>query len=250
MDRALGTAAMDHAGLLAPLDPRVWTIPWNVHRQAQHHGHAAGTSRAPAGCSGAIAHSRRVARTGRTGPCPCRTPGRARPRTTSLDALECLRRGLPPVLPDGCVNVRPGGLRQASWGLPPATRRLLSAPAHPSAGQPRRIVPPQPCVVRCPTWATPLCVGMRLWTSHRAWGDPGGAGARGPDDREPGRWAHTTAPVRPQHGSRPRGTADDGLKTTPKDAKPFPLAPAAALMARLPPGVRGTAHHLPGRHTL
>src|SRR5439155_4826981 len=47
ISRALCKANMRQAGLLEHLDPQVWTIPWNVHRQAQRHGHAAFTSLAP-----------------------------------------------------------------------------------------------------------------------------------------------------------------------------------------------------------
>jgi hypothetical protein len=45
--RALFKEEMDPAGLLAQIAPRLWTIPWNVHSQANHNGHSAFTSLAP-----------------------------------------------------------------------------------------------------------------------------------------------------------------------------------------------------------
>src|SRR5215472_5294723 len=38
--RALFKEEMRQAGLLEHIDPQVWTIPWNVHSQANHHGHS------------------------------------------------------------------------------------------------------------------------------------------------------------------------------------------------------------------
>ncbi|MGE3537918.1 MAG: transposase [Candidatus Tectimicrobiota bacterium] len=51
ISRALFTDALYHAGLLEPIAPEVWTIPWNVHSQAQPHGHSACTSLAPSASS-------------------------------------------------------------------------------------------------------------------------------------------------------------------------------------------------------
>ena len=47
LSRALCKAEMRQAGLLEDIDPQVWPIPWNLHSQAKHHGHAAFTSLAP-----------------------------------------------------------------------------------------------------------------------------------------------------------------------------------------------------------
>src|SRR5262249_19818092 len=38
--RALFKEEMRQAGLLEHIDPQVWTIPWNVHSQANPHGHS------------------------------------------------------------------------------------------------------------------------------------------------------------------------------------------------------------------
>jgi hypothetical protein len=86
---------MHQAGLLAHLNPpQGWTISWNVHSQANHHGHSAFTSLAPYVCRVAISYHRLVSLTDRTVTFTSRKVGSARPRTTTLDALEFLRRFL------------------------------------------------------------------------------------------------------------------------------------------------------------
>ncbi|HEY5866674.1 MAG TPA: transposase zinc-binding domain-containing protein [Candidatus Tectomicrobia bacterium] len=45
--RALFTEEMCHAGVLESIAPEVWSIAWNVHSQANHHGHSAFTYLAP-----------------------------------------------------------------------------------------------------------------------------------------------------------------------------------------------------------
>ncbi len=171
LSRALFKDDMRHAGLLEHIDPQVWTIPWNVHSQANHTGHSAFTSLAPYVFKVAIANSRIVGLTDRTVTFTYRQPGSARPRTTHLDAMEFIRRFLQHVLPDGFMKVRHFGFLHASCGLPPATLRLMIVQAHPIAGQSTPIVPPQPFVVRCPTCGTPMRVIMRLWTSDRTFVD-------------------------------------------------------------------------------
>jgi hypothetical protein len=47
LSRTLFKDAMHQAALRAHIAPQVWTIPWNVHSQADHHGPAAFTSLAP-----------------------------------------------------------------------------------------------------------------------------------------------------------------------------------------------------------
>jgi hypothetical protein len=47
ISRALCKEDMRQAGLLEHIAPQGWTIPWNVHSQANHHGHSACTSLAP-----------------------------------------------------------------------------------------------------------------------------------------------------------------------------------------------------------
>ena len=169
--RAMWKAEMRRAGLLEHIDPQVWTIPWNVHSQANHNGYSACQYLAPYVFRVAISNSRIVGLTDRTGTFTYRKPGSARPRTTHLDVMEFLRRFLQHVLPNGFMKVRHFGFRHASCGIPPATLRLLIVQAHPIAGQSTPIVHPPPSVVRCPTCGTPLRVIMRLWTSARTFVD-------------------------------------------------------------------------------
>jgi hypothetical protein len=183
ISRALCTEARRHAGRLEHLAPQGWTIPWTVHRQATHHGHAACTALAPSVVRVAIATPRLVSLTDRTGTCTSRTGGRARPRTTPRDALECLRRFLPHVLPDGVVHVRHCGVLHASGALPLATIRLRIVHGQPLQDTPRRIVPLPPRVAWCPTCGAPMRVVMRRWTSHRAVVDTGCEAQLGEDTR-------------------------------------------------------------------
>jgi hypothetical protein len=171
--RAIFKADLRHAGLLEPMDPQVWTLPWNVHAQAHHHGHAAFTSLAPSVFKVAISNSRIVSRKDRTVTFTDRNVGSARLRTAHLDVMECLRRFLPHVLPDGFVNVRHGGFLPASCALPPATIRLMMGQGHPRDDQPPPRQLPQPLAVRCPTCGAPMRVVMRLWTSHNGFVETG-----------------------------------------------------------------------------
>jgi hypothetical protein len=165
--RALFKEAIHQAGLLAHIAPEVWPIPWNVHSQAKHPGHSAFTSLAPSVFRVALSTRRIVSLTDRTVPFTSRKVGSARPRPIHLDAIEFLRRFLPPVLPDGFMKVRPGGLLQASCALPRATIRLMIVRGQPSEGKPMRIVSPPLRVAWCPAWGVPMRVVMRLWTSPK-----------------------------------------------------------------------------------
>jgi hypothetical protein len=171
--RAMWKEEMRIAGLLEHIDPQVWTIPWNVHSQANHNGHSACTYLAPYVFRVAISNSRIVGLKDRTVTFTYRKPGSARPRTTSLDAIEFIRRFLQHVLPDGFVKVRHFGFLHASCAIPTDTLRLMILQAHPIDGKPIRIVPPQPRVALCPTCGAPMRVVMRLWTSNRAFVDTG-----------------------------------------------------------------------------
>ncbi len=166
--RALFKDAMHHAGLLEHIEPQVWTIPWNVHSQAKHHGHSAFTYLAPYVFKVAISNHRLVSLRDRTVTFTYRKVGSARLRTTHLDVMEFLRRFLQHVLPDGFVKVRHFGLLHASCAVPLATVRLLMGQAHPSEGQPPPRTPPPPRVARCPTCGVPMHVVMRVWTSRTA----------------------------------------------------------------------------------
>ena len=171
--RALFKDEMRHAGLLEQIDPQVWTIPWNVHSQANHHGHSAFTYLAPYVFKVAISNRRIVSLTDRTVTFTYRKVGSARPRTAQLDVMEFLRRFLQHVLPHGFMQVRHFGFLHASCAIPPATIRLMMGQEHPLDDPLPPRTPPPPHVARCPTCGAPLRVVMRLWTSHRDCVDTG-----------------------------------------------------------------------------
>ena len=165
--RAIFKEDMHQAGLLDHIDPQVWTIPWNVHSQARHHGHSAFTYLAPYVFKVAISNHRLVSLTGRTVTFTYRKVGSARLRTAHFDVMEFLRRFLQHVLPDGFMKVWHFGFLHASCALPLATIRLMIVQGQPSEGQPMRSVPSPPRVTLCPTCGAPLRVVMRLWTSPK-----------------------------------------------------------------------------------
>jgi Putative transposase/Transposase zinc-binding domain len=171
LSRALFKAAMRHAGLLEHIAPEVWTLPWNVHSQAHHHGHSACTSLAPYVFKVAPANHRLISLTDRTVPCTSRQVGSARLRTAHLDGMAFLRRFLQHVLPEGLQKVRHFGLLHASCALALATLRQLIVQAHPSEDPPPLRTPPLPRMARCPICGAPLGVVLRLWPSPRAFVD-------------------------------------------------------------------------------
>ena len=171
--RALFKEEIRQAGLLEHIDPQVWTIPWNVHSQANHHGHSALTYLAPYVFKVAISNHRLVSLTDRTVTFTYRQVGSARLRTAHLDGMEFLRRFLQHVLPDGLQKVRHFGLLHASCTLPLATIRRMIVQAPPGEDQPPPHTPPPPRAARCPTCGAPMRVVMRLWTSSRDFVDTG-----------------------------------------------------------------------------
>jgi Putative transposase/Transposase zinc-binding domain len=165
--RVLFKDAMHQAGLLEQIEPPVWTTPWNVHSQANHHGHSAFTSLAPYVFKGAISNHRLVSLQDRTVTCTDRQVGRVRLRTTSLEVMECIRRFLQHVLPHGFMKVRHCGFLHASCAIPLTTIRRLIAQGRPIDSQPPLHTPSPPRVACCPTCGAPMRVVMRLWTSPR-----------------------------------------------------------------------------------
>jgi hypothetical protein len=163
ISRALFKDEMRHASLLEQIDPRVWTIPWNVHSQADHHGHSAFTSLAPSVFKVAISTQRLVSLTDRTVTFTYRKGGSTRLRTAQLNGLEFLRRVLQHVLPEGFMQVRHFGFLHASCAVPLATIRLLIVPGTPSERGSSQRPPPKPFTARCPTCGTPMRVVMRVW---------------------------------------------------------------------------------------
>jgi putative transposase/transposase-like zinc-binding protein len=171
--RALFKDAMRQAGLLEQIDPQVWTIPWNVHSQANHHGHSAFTYLAPYVFKVAISNHRIVSLTDRTVTFTYRKVGSARLRMTYLDAIEFIRRFLQHVLPDGFQKVRHFGFLHASCPVPLVTIRRMIVQAPPGDDPPPPRTSPPPRAARCPTCGTPMRLVMRLWTSSRGFVDTG-----------------------------------------------------------------------------
>jgi Putative transposase/Transposase zinc-binding domain len=169
--RAIFKEDMRQVGLLEQVDPQAWTIPWNVHSQANHHGSSAFTYLAPYVFKVAISNRRLVALTDRTVTFTYRKVGSARLRTAQLDVMEFLRRFLQHVLPEGFMKVRHFGLLHASCTVPLTTIRLLMGQRHPHGGQPPRCTPLRPRAARCPTCGAPMHVIMRLWTAPMAFVD-------------------------------------------------------------------------------
>jgi hypothetical protein len=159
------------AGLLEHVAPQVWTIPWNVHSQANHNGRSAFTYLAPYVFRVAISNSRIVGLTDRTVTCTYRKPGSARPRTINLDAIEFIRRFLQHVLPDGFMKVRHFGFLHASCAIPLDTIRLMIVQAHPADCTPTPLTPPAPFVAFCPICGGQMRVVARLWTTNRTFAD-------------------------------------------------------------------------------
>jgi Putative transposase len=171
--RTLFKDDMRQAGLLEHIDPHIWTIPWNVHSQANHHGHSALTYLAPYVFKVAISNHRLVSLTDRTVTFTYRKAGSTRLRTVHLDVMEFLRRFLQHVLPEGFMKVRHFGFLHTSCALSLATIRRLIGQAHPGEDPSPAHQSPLRHVARCPTCGASLCVVMRVWTSPRAFVDTG-----------------------------------------------------------------------------
>jgi Putative transposase/Transposase zinc-binding domain len=173
ISRAIFTQEMANAGLLERIDTRGWNSAWNVHSQANPNGHTAFKDRAPYGFKVAISNRRLVSLPDRTVTFTYRTPGSARPRTTHLDAIECLRRFLPHVLPEGCMKVRHFGFMHTSGAISTDMLRRLILKRHPHAGKTPDVEAPAPFVASCPTWGKPMQLVIRRWTSNQAFLDTG-----------------------------------------------------------------------------
>jgi len=173
ISRALFKDAMRQAGLLEQLDPQVWTIPWNVHSQANHHGHSAFTYLAPSVFKVAISNHRIVSLTDRPVTFTYRKVGSARLRMTYLDAIEFIRRFLQHVLPEGFQKGRHFGLLHASCPGPLVTIRRMIVQAPPGDDPPPPCTSPPPRAARWPTCGTPMRLVLRLWTSSRGFVDTG-----------------------------------------------------------------------------
>ncbi len=171
--RALFKEDMRQAGLLEQIDPQVWNIAWNVHSQANPNGHTSFKYLAPYVFKVAISNSRLVSHTDRTVTFTYRKPGRARPRTTHLDAIEFIRRFLQHVLPDGFMKVRHFGFMNTRCAIPTDTLRRLILTRHPSVFKTPAVKTPAPLVASCPTCGAPMQVVWRRWSAQRVFLDTG-----------------------------------------------------------------------------
>jgi hypothetical protein len=171
------------AGILDRLHPQVWTIPGNVHSQANPHGHTSCTYLAPSVFKVAISTSRIVSLQDRTVTFTSRKPGSARQHTANLDAIECIRRFLQHVLPDGCMKVRHFGFMHPSCASKTDPMRLMIVQRLPIGCKTPHVADPVPAVASCPPGGTPMQLVLRLWHSHSSLLDTGCVEGFSEDDR-------------------------------------------------------------------
>jgi hypothetical protein len=171
--RAVFRQQMKQADLLTRIDPQVWSIPWNIHSQANPNGATSFKYLAPYVFKVAISNSRIVSLKGRTVTFSYRKPGSARQRTTNLDALEFIRRFLQHVLPDGFMKVRHFAFMNASCSVTSDTIRLMISLQHHTFFKTTHVAEPTLFVAACPTCGGQMRVVMRLWTANRAFLDTG-----------------------------------------------------------------------------
>jgi hypothetical protein len=171
--RAIFKEQMQHHACLDHIDPQVWTIPWNVHSQANPNGDTSFKYLAPYVFKVAISNSRIVSLTDRTVTFTYRKPGSSRPRTTHLDAIEFMRRFLQHVLPDGFMKVRHFGFMHTRCAISTDTMRRLILTRHPIGFETPHVAVPAPFVASCPTCGAPMQLVMRLWTANRVFLDTG-----------------------------------------------------------------------------
>jgi hypothetical protein len=171
--RAIFQEERHPAGLVDQIAPQVWHTPWHVHRQANPHGATSLPYLAPYVCTVAIANRRMVSLQDRIVTCTYRTPGSARPRTTPLDVLECMRRFLQHVLPSGFMQVRQFGFLSASCAIhTPAIRRMMAETYDgPPEPRPSQDAPSPP--LSCPHWGGELLGITRVLPSQGAFVDTG-----------------------------------------------------------------------------
>jgi len=118
ISRAKFRDAMHRLDLFAAIPGEVWTIDWNVNRQAVGESEASLTYLAPYVFRVAITDSRIVKVADRTVWFRYRTPHSQRLRTLALDVLEFIRRFLQHVLPTGFMKIRYYGFLNANCAIP------------------------------------------------------------------------------------------------------------------------------------
>ena len=149
---------MKKAGLFHQIDPTVWSIDWNVDSRAVGQSDTSLKYLAPYVFKVAISDSRILKVEDHTVIFSYREHKTNSYRTTSLDALEFIRRFLQHVLPPGFMKIRHYGFLAANCAVPIDTIRSL---IHDHTSPPLPQTSPQPPGPRCPTCGGPL---LRLYS--------------------------------------------------------------------------------------
>jgi hypothetical protein len=118
-------AEMIRRELIDSIDPAVWKIDWNVNSQTVGDGEASYKYLAPYIFRVAISDSRIVGVKDGEVTFSYRKKESNRPRRTSLDTVEFIRRFLQHVLPSGFMKVRHYGFMSSSCPISRAKLRLL-----------------------------------------------------------------------------------------------------------------------------
>jgi hypothetical protein len=169
--RAIFKQEMAQASLVDEIDPQVWNIPWNVHSRANPNSATSLKYLAPYVFKVAISNRRIVSLHERTVTFTYRKPGSARPRTTSLDVIEFIRRFLQHVLPPGFMKVRHFGLMNANCAVHTDTiRQMISRHISTTCKPPPAQADP-PTTFYCPDCGGPLRVVTRVLPFHAAFFD-------------------------------------------------------------------------------
>jgi hypothetical protein len=127
MFRRLLKKAFRIAGLLQQVNPTVWSTDFNVNCQAVGSGVSSLKYLAPYVFRVAIANSRILSSENHHVAFRYRKPKSRRLRTTSLDALEFIRRFLQHVLPTGFMKIRHYGFLSKSYSVSiPTIRKMIS----------------------------------------------------------------------------------------------------------------------------
>lgn len=161
--RAKFKAEMEAHGLADKADPAAWELEWNVNCQAVGDSEASLKYLAPYVFRVAISDSRIVAVNGRQVSFSYRKKGSNRPRKTTLDVLEFMRRFLQHVLPAGFMKVRHYGFMSANCAVSISRLRIMVLASIEGvvadlSGMTSRAAPPEKPKPRCKT-----CGGALLY---------------------------------------------------------------------------------------
>jgi hypothetical protein len=149
MFRRLLKKAFRSAGLLQQVNPIVWSAEFNVNCQAVGSGACSLKYLAPYVFRVAISNSRILSSENHQVTFGYRKPKSRRLRTTTVDALEFIRRFLQHVLPTGFVKIRHYGFLSKSCSVSiPAIRSMISQ--LPEIMLPQPAAEPQPLARRSP----------------------------------------------------------------------------------------------------